>query len=62
MVGVLSCGDGGDEGEINMKRRLLMEKRVIDCGLLDNKEFEEVMIMVVLGIEKKVDKKRFKVF
>lgn len=38
-------------------------KKTIDCGLPDNKEFEEAMIMTVLGTETKVvDKKRLKVF
>ncbi|ESQ45387.1 hypothetical protein EUTSA_v10010403mg [Eutrema salsugineum] len=58
-MGVLSC----DEGETNTKRRLSMEKKATDCGLPDNKEFEEAMIMAVLGTETKVDKKRrLKVF
>ncbi|KAL0714101.1 hypothetical protein Bca4012_021079 [Brassica carinata] len=60
-VGMLS--GGGDEGETNTKKRLSMEKKAIDCGLPDNKEFEEAMIMAVLGTETKVvDKKRLKVF
>ncbi|CAH8322959.1 unnamed protein product [Eruca vesicaria subsp. sativa] len=63
-MGMLSSGGvGGDEGETNTKRRVSMEKRAIECGLPDNKEFEEAMIMAVLGTEKKVeDKKRLKVF
>ncbi|KAF2544359.1 hypothetical protein F2Q68_00030804 [Brassica cretica] len=57
-VGMLSCG--GDEGETNAKRRLSMEKKAMKC---DNKEFEEAMIMAVLGTGTKVvDKKRLKVF
>ncbi|KAJ4912233.1 Protein POLLENLESS 3-LIKE 2 [Raphanus sativus] len=60
-MGMLSCG-GGDEGETNAKRRLSMEKRAMECGLPDNMEFEEAMIMAVLGTEKKVDKNRLKVF
>ncbi|KAF8095841.1 hypothetical protein N665_0321s0018 [Sinapis alba] len=61
-MGVLSCG--GDEEETNTKRRLSMEKRaIIECGLPDNKEFEEAMIMAVLGTETKLDnKRRLKVF
>ncbi|KAJ0253619.1 Protein POLLENLESS 3-LIKE 2 [Hirschfeldia incana] len=60
-MGVLSVG--GDEGETNTKRRLSMEKKAIDCGLPDTKDFEEAMIMAVLGTETKVvDKKRLKVF
>ncbi|KAJ0231241.1 Protein POLLENLESS 3-LIKE 2 [Hirschfeldia incana] len=61
-MGVLSCG--GEEGETSAKRRLSMEKRAIDCGLPDNKEFEEAMIMAVLGTETKVmdKKRRLKVF
>ncbi|KAL0749352.1 hypothetical protein Bca101_031355 [Brassica carinata] len=56
-MGMLSFG-GGDEGERNTK-----EKKAIDYGLLDSKEFEEAVIMAVLGIETKVlDKKRLKVF
>ena len=40
-----------------------MEKKAIECGFPDNKEFEEAMIMAVSGIETKVvDKKRLKVF
>ncbi|KFK34369.1 hypothetical protein AALP_AA5G136400 [Arabis alpina] len=59
-MGVMS---GGDEEETNTKRRLSMEKKAIDCGLPDIKEFEEAMIMAVLGTETtKVDKKRLKVF
>ncbi|KAG2263431.1 hypothetical protein Bca4012_014509 [Brassica carinata] len=60
-MGMLSCGE---EGETNAKRRLSMEKRAIDCGLPDNKEFEEAMIMAVLGTETKVmdKKRRLKVF
>ncbi|KAJ0244509.1 hypothetical protein HA466_0191310 [Hirschfeldia incana] len=59
---MLSCG-GGDEGETSTKRRLSMEKIAIDSGLPDSKEFEEVMIMAVLGTETIVlDKKRLKVF
>ncbi|CAH2064404.1 unnamed protein product [Thlaspi arvense] len=61
-LGVLGCVGGGDEAETNGKRRLSMEKRATDCGLPDNKEFEEAMIMAVLGTETKVDKKRLKVF
>ncbi|KAL0727938.1 hypothetical protein Bca4012_024031 [Brassica carinata] len=64
-MGMLSCGGGGGggEGETNTKRRLSMEKRAIECGLPDNKEFEEAMIMAVLGTETKVDKRRrLKVF
>lgn len=60
-MGVLDCGG---EGETSAKRRLSMEKRAADCGLPDNKEFEEAMIMAVLGTEttKVVDKKRLRVF
>uniref|UniRef100_A0A1J3GD76 Protein POLLENLESS 3-LIKE 2 n=1 Tax=Noccaea caerulescens TaxID=107243 RepID=A0A1J3GD76_NOCCA len=60
-MGVL---DFGGEGETSAKRRLSMEKRAADCGLPDNKEFEEAMIMAVLGTEttKVVDKKRLRVF
>ena len=36
------------EEETNKKKRLSMEKKAIDCGLPDNKEFEEAMIMTVL--------------
>lgn len=61
-MGMLGCGGDGGEGEANTKRRLSMEKRATDCGLPDNKEFEEAMIMAVLGTETKVDKKRLKVF
>ncbi|CAN6923456.1 unnamed protein product [Brassica oleracea] len=62
-MGMLSCGGGGDEGETNAKRRLSMEKKAMECGLPDNKEFEEAMIMAVLGTRTKVvDKKRLKVF
>ena len=62
-MGMLSCGGGGDEGETNAKRRLSMEKKAMECGLPDNKEFEEAMIMAVLGTGTKVvDKKRLKVF
>ncbi|KAG2242014.1 hypothetical protein Bca52824_096144 [Brassica carinata] len=60
-MGMLSCGGGGDEGETNAKRRLSMEKKAMECGLPDNKEFEEAMIMAVLGTGTKVvDKKRLK--
>ncbi|CAN6860230.1 unnamed protein product [Brassica oleracea] len=56
-MGMLSFG-GGDEGETNTK-----EKKAIDYGLPDSKEFEEAVIMAVLGTETKVlDKKRLKVF
>ncbi|CAF1820078.1 unnamed protein product [Brassica oleracea] len=49
---------GGDEGETNTK-----DKKAIDSGLPDSKEFEEAVIMAVLGTETKVlDKKRLKVF
>ena len=49
-MGMLSCG----EEETNTNKRLSMEKKAIDCGLPDNKEFEEAMIMAVLGTETKV--------
>ncbi|KAL0678006.1 hypothetical protein Bca4012_005987 [Brassica carinata] len=56
-MGMLSFG-GGNEGETNTK-----EKKAIDSGLPDSKEFEEAVIMAVLGTETKVlDKKRLKVF
>ena len=56
-MGMLSFG-GGDEGETNTK-----EKKAIDSGLPDSKEFEEAVIMAVLGTETKMlDKKRLKVF
>ncbi|WZZ44728.1 hypothetical protein YC2023_040987 [Brassica napus] len=56
-MGMLSFG-GCNEGETNTK-----EKKAIDSGLPDSKEFEEAVIMAVLGTETKVlDKKRLKVF
>ncbi|CAA7019338.1 unnamed protein product [Microthlaspi erraticum] len=64
-MGMLECGGGdGGEGETSAKRRLSMEKRAKDCGLPDNKEFEEAMIMAVLGTEKTkvVEQKRLRVF
>nr|VDC62283.1 unnamed protein product [Brassica rapa] len=42
---MMSCRS---EEETNKKKRLSMEKKAIDCGLPDNKEFEEAMIMTVL--------------
>lgn len=60
-MGVLSCGDD-HEVETNAKRRLSMEKKATDCGLPDNKDFEDAILAAVLGTETKVDKKRLKVF
>lgn len=59
-IGMLS--GGGDEGESNRRRRLSMEKKATDCGLPDNKDFEDAILAAVLGTETKVDKKRLKVF
>lgn len=64
-LGILSGGGGDDhEGETNTstRRRLSMEKKATDCGLPDNKDFEDAILAAVLGTETKVDKKRLKVF
>ncbi|KAL1199742.1 Protein POLLENLESS 3-LIKE 2 [Cardamine amara subsp. amara] len=51
-----------EEGETNRRRRLSMEKKATDCGLPDDKDFEDAILAAVLGTETKVDTKRLKVF